>query len=327
MWCCVFPFESFLGNAAFIYIVLASLSVAINKLTAPGFNPKGKHVLITGGSTGLGLAVAKKCAQAGAKVTIISRSERNLAAAKNEIQTAVPGSSVFTFACDVSNFETMATAVQAAKGFHNQSVHTLICSAGLAYPGFFHEQDISVFRDEMNLNYFGCVHAAKAVVDDMIANKSGHIVFVSSAAAFVGMVGYTQYCASKFAVRGLADCLRNELLPHKVRVTIYYPANIKSPGFEQEERTKPAVTKAIEGTGSLCTPESAADSLISGIKAGDYAITNDFGAGLLRMGVSGCTPRSNLLIELALLPLVGLIGAGFTFFMDYTVRTHKKKTN
>jgi NAD(P)-dependent dehydrogenase (short-subunit alcohol dehydrogenase family) len=107
--------------------------------------------------------------------------------------------------------------VAAAGAAHGRPADYLILCAGLSNPGYFLEQSVDTFRRQMDLNYFGSLHAVKALVPSLVeAKQPATVVFVSSAAAFCGMVGYSQYCASKFAVRGLADCLRNELLPHKV---------------------------------------------------------------------------------------------------------------
>ena len=97
----------------------------------------------------------------------------------------------------------------------------------------------------------------------------------SSAVAFSGFVGYAQYAPSKFALRGLADCLRNELKAHNIAVTIYFPSSMDTPGFAEENKTKPAECKEIEGSASLITADQAADNLLSGLARGHYAITDE----------------------------------------------------
>lgn len=100
----------------------------------------------------------------------------------------------------------------------------------------------------------------------MLAEKvHGRLVLVSSTLGLTGMVGYASYAPTKFAVRGLAECLRQELLPHGISVHIYYVATINSPGYEAENATKPKVTKAIEGAeGSDSRPIARAHTLLNG---------------------------------------------------------------
>jgi hypothetical protein len=113
--------------------------------------------------------------------------------------------------------------------------------------------------------------------------------------------------------------------PLQIRVCIFYPANIDTPGFAEEEKTKPAETREIEGTAGIVTAESAAQCLVDGLGGGKYAITNDPMCEMLRVSVNGMTPRANVALELLLSPLLVLVQLGFTAFMDFVVRSHGKK--
>ena len=117
-------------------------------------------------------------------------------------------------------------------------IDILICNAGSSTPGYFHEQDVEVFQHMMQLNYMGTLHTVKAVYNGMVARNTGHIVFISSTMALMGFTGYAAYAPSKYAVRGLAECLRNELQGTGVRVSIGYPPDTKTPGFDAENLTK-----------------------------------------------------------------------------------------
>lgn len=119
----------------------------------------------------------------------------------------------------------------------------VVACAGLSHPGFFDEVDVSVFRyfildfskkkqnnkigfsDEMSLNYFGCVNLAKAVLPAMKQQRGGRIVFVSSVLALMAFIGYSPYCPTKYAIRGFADTLRNELLRY-CKVNYYSDENL-----------------------------------------------------------------------------------------------------
>ncbi|KAF1333552.1 3-ketodihydrosphingosine reductase, partial [Globisporangium splendens] len=300
---------------------LSVLSFVVTKIRAPGFKVDGKHVFITGGSTGLGLSLSKKYAQAGAKVSIVARNVANLEAAKTEIEAVSKNKSpVFIQSCDVTNFEAVQSAVNAANKFHGRATDHVLCSAGLSQPGYFLDTDVSVFHKMMDLNYFGTLHAIKAALPAMIEqNEGGQIVLVSSGLALISWIGYGQYSGSKYATRGLADALRNELKLYNINVSIYYPGNIDSPGFVEEEKTKPEETKTIEGITELTHPDSVAQSLINGISDGQYSITNEVMIFFLRMIANGVAPRNNSMLEMVLLPIIVPVQMGFGLFMDFTV--------
>lgn len=107
----------------------------------------------------------------------------------------------------------------------------------------------------------------QAVVESMVKNdvKNGRIVMISSTLGLMGMIGYSQYSPTKFALRGLAECLRQELIPYGIKTSIYFVSTIKSPGYEKENLTKPVITKMIEdGDISDPSPESRAKTLLHG---------------------------------------------------------------
>lgn len=121
----------------------------------------------------------------------------------------------------------------------------------------------------MKLNYFGALNSVKAASLTMIQSgqRDGRVVMVSSTLGLMGMIGYSQYSPTKFALRSLAECLRQELLPYGIKVSIYFVSTIASPGYERENLTKPAVTKMIEdGDPSDPSPKARARTLLKGIK-------------------------------------------------------------
>lgn len=164
-------------------------------------------MLVTGGSAGLGLEVARYYGKCGARVSIIARNVATLKKAKANLEATegmVHG--VCTVSADVTKFKEMEAAVNTAVEVHG-SVDHLICNAGLSLPGYFIDQSMEVFEKVMNVNYFGAVHAVKAALPSM-KDSGGKIVFVSSACGYIGFTGYAQYSPTKYALRGLADSLR-----------------------------------------------------------------------------------------------------------------------
>jgi 3-dehydrosphinganine reductase len=121
-------------------------------------------------------------------------------------------------------------------------------------------------------------------------NAPGTLVFTSSFLGYTSFVGYSPYSPGKFAIRGLADSLRSELSLYNINVHLYMPAGILSPGYENEQKTKPQITKDIEEDDTPIAPEKAAAYLLSGLDRGNYQITNDLITELVRCTSAGPVP-------------------------------------
>ncbi|KAG6953726.1 hypothetical protein JG688_00012686 [Phytophthora aleatoria] len=310
------------------------LSFVATKVRAPGFDVDGKHVFITGGSSGIGLATAKKYAQAGAKVSIIARDAKKLEGAKQEIEAVRKhaDAAVFTQSCDVVDFEAVKKAVEAANAFHKRATDHVVCSAGIVEPGYFMEQDVAGFRHSMDINYFGCLHVVHAALPAMIrqheaegGSDGGQITLVGSAFSLMACIGSAQYSSSKYAVRGLAESLRNELKLYDIRVSAFYPGNVDTSMLEHELALTPPETKTIEGVSTPLSPEAAAQTLVNGIAKGHFSITTDPLVYLLRILSNGVTPRHNTVLETATLPLVIVVQFVFLIFMDAVVEYSRWK--
>jgi 3-dehydrosphinganine reductase len=234
---------------------------------------RDRHVLITGGSSGIGLAIARQAAAAGARVSLLARDPQKLSAAAAAVRAQAPQSPVaFTVVADVADEAAVASAVRAAEAAHGP-VDVLIASAGVARPGYFAELPVEIFRHAMDVNYFGTLHAIKAVTPSMVARRSGQIVIISSGAGLVGLFGYTAYAPSKFALRGLAESLRAELKPSGVGVTIVYPPDTDTPQLTEENRTKPAETRALTAAAGLWSADDVARVTLAGIRRRTFSIT------------------------------------------------------
>lgn len=233
---------------------------------------------------------------------------------------------VFVTSCDVTKLKEMEDAIAAANRFHKRVTDHLICNAGSAEPGYFLAQDMSVFRKMMDLNYFGVVHTVKAALPAMIErNEAAHIVIVSSACALISFIGYTQYCASKYAVRGFAEALRSEMLLYKINVHVFYPGSIDTPGYLVENQTKPQETSTIEGSSTLHHPDSVAQCLINGVRSGKFSFTNEPILDVLRLIANGISPRENSAVEFLLMPFCFLFQVIYLFYMDNVVRQSAAK--
>lgn len=235
-----------------------------------------QHVLITGGSTGIGLALAAQAARAGARVSIVARDVQKLEAARATIRAAAPAAAeVSIVSADVADRGAIVAALATAEGKHGP-IDVLITSAGVARPGYFDEVPVEIFERTMAVNYFGTLYPIKAVVPGMRARGRGAVVLISSGAGLYGFFGYTPYSPSKFALRGLAEALRAEMRDTGVHVTIVYPPDTDTPQLAEESLTKPAETKAITAGGGLWTADNVARVTLAGLARRRFAIAPGF---------------------------------------------------
>jgi 3-dehydrosphinganine reductase len=253
-----------------------------------------QHVIITGGSSGIGKATAKLLASSGSNITIIARNLETLEAAKTEIEAVklYPNQQILTLKADISQQKQAETAIETAIA-QNGFPDVLITSAGMAHPGYFLEIPIDIFEQTMAVNYFGSLYCIRAVIPMMQQRQKGTIVLVSSGAGILGIYGYTAYSGSKFALRGLAEALRAELKPFKISVSIVYPPDTDTPQLEAENKIKPLETKRITETAKTWTAEAVAMEIIRGIKHKKFAITPGLEISLLHRFHSLLSPLLN----------------------------------
>ena len=229
----------------------------------------GRLVMITGGSSGIGLALAQLLAAEGARIWLLARHQQKLEAAVQTLSTR-HGQTHGVLTADVTNWDRVHSAVrrmQEAAGVPE----VLINAAGAAHPAYLHETTLDVFREMMELNYFGTVHMVKALVPAMIERGSGYVVNFSSGAGFLAPFGYAAYVPSKYAVRGFSDSLRLELKPAGIRLSVVFPPDTDTPGMENENKTKPYET--LEAFSSKLLPaDQVAKAVLNGMKRGRYTI-------------------------------------------------------
>jgi 3-dehydrosphinganine reductase len=232
------------------------------------------HALITGGSSGIGLALAKKLAAKGYDLSLIARRPALLeeAAAALRPHFVRDGQRVLTLAADVAD----ATAAEAAVASAIAQLGTpdlVVTSAGIAIPGYFEEVPTRIYERTMQVNFFGTLYVLRAALPSMRARRRGRIVLVSSGAAFTGIFGYAAYGPTKFAVRGLAETLQSELRADNIAVSVAYPPDTETPQLVEEEKTKPEETKLITSVAATWSAEKVADAILRGIERGAFAIT------------------------------------------------------
>jgi 3-dehydrosphinganine reductase len=214
------------------------------------------RAFVFGGSEGIGLAVAARLVARGADVVVLSRSQAKLDAALGLLGPRASARSV-----DV----TSATAVQAAVEalVADGGVPDLVVTtAGYARPGYLEDLPGDDVTGMVATNLLGTINVCRAVLPHLRAAGGGTIVTTSSMAGLAGVFGYTVYSATKFGVIGFSEALRREVRPYGIRVKVLCPPNTLTPGFEEENRHKPAEVLAAEESVSTLTADEVADALV-----------------------------------------------------------------
>ncbi|KAI7850008.1 hypothetical protein BDC45DRAFT_469122 [Circinella umbellata] len=310
-----------------VAVVALSVDHLYNRIVRNPFEPAKKHCFITGGSTGLGKSLAIELIKKGANVTIVARrsSELDKAAREMEAYKINKEQRIVTISADMTSKEDVVRALEEAK-VKMGSVPEIVCTcAGASFPKYFCDHSMDDFEYLTKLNYLGQAYVAHQATILMRDNdvKNGKIVFVSSMLGLLSFAGYSAYSPTKFAIRGLADTLRNELKRYNIDVHIFFPGNIDSPGYVVENSTKPEVTKTIEGASPAMDPKECAKALLSGLYSGHYMITTEFIGEVLRCATRGVNPSNNYVIDFFLAVIAQPVGSIYALFMDYVAKRAK----
>jgi 3-dehydrosphinganine reductase len=237
----------------------------------PAWPPE--HAIVTGGTSGIGLAAAGRLVRSGAQVSLLAIGGIADGLAALAAVGARPGQ-VDAVKMDVTDAAAVREAVACLAARHG-ACDLLLAAAGGATPGLVGELDDETFRAQMELNYFGALHAVLAVLPAMLARGGGRIVLVSSTLGVTGGFGYAAYAPAKFAVRGLAEALRAELRPRGVLVGCAVPAATDTPGYAREQRAKSEWLRRAAPPGRLLAPERVAAAIVEGARRGRFLITAD----------------------------------------------------
>ena len=218
---------------------------------------KDKVVLITGGSSGIGLATAKKVAAAGAKTLICARGLEDLEKAKAEIEGETKGAQVFVYQADLADLASADDLVKRVLADHG-AVDVLINNAGrsirrsieLSYDRF-HD-----FERTMQLNYFGSLRLVMGLLPSMTERRRGHVINISSIGVLTNAPRFSAYVASKAALDAFSRCAASEFSDKNIHFTIINMPLVKTPMI--------GPTKIYDNVPTL-TPEEAGDMVVKAI--------------------------------------------------------------
>jgi 3-oxoacyl-[acyl-carrier protein] reductase len=184
---------------------------------------EGKVAIITGASRGIGLAVARRLGMLGAKVSVCARDAGRLESAADEVRPGAAG--VFAAAVDVTHGDQIVAFVQDTENALGP-VDILVNNAGIGYFGPTHEATEANWDSVLDTNLKSVFLASKAVAAGMIARRAGHIINIASLAGKNAFAGGGIYCASKWGLLGLTECMAEDLRGYGIRVSAICPGSV-----------------------------------------------------------------------------------------------------
>jgi short-subunit dehydrogenase len=215
----------------------------------------GTVAVVTGASSGIGWALAKELAAAGCKVGLIARREAPLTDLAGQIRTA--GGTAAVAVADVAQRDQVEAAVGSLRE-RLGPIDLMIANAGVGKATVLDPVNVADVENMIRVNLLGVVYSFAAVMPQMLARKTGHLVAISSLAGYRGLPGESAYCASKAAVNVYLDGLRIHLRGTGVRVTTVCPGFVTTPMTAANKFPMPGLMRA----------EDAARRIVRAIRAG-----------------------------------------------------------
>jgi short-subunit dehydrogenase len=206
-------------------LTIGAALIARGRRAARTIDFRGRTVLITGGSRGLGLLLARELGGQGARVTIAARDRAELERAREDL--ICRGVEVEIEVCDIRKREEVDQLVQQVVT-RTSTIDVLINNAGIIQVGPFDHMDVKDFEEAMAVHFWAPLHAMRAAIPSMRRQGGGRIVNISSIGGKIGVPHLAPYCASKFALTGLSGSLRAELAKDGIYVTTVCPGMMRT---------------------------------------------------------------------------------------------------
>jgi NAD(P)-dependent dehydrogenase (short-subunit alcohol dehydrogenase family) len=242
------------------------------KQRRPQYSFRGKTVLITGGSRGLGLVLAREFAKEKARIAICARSGEELERARLDLERR--GAEVLDVVCDVRDEAQVRKLVETVRRRFGQ-IDVLVNNAGVIQVGPLEVQTQEDFEDAMQVHFWGPFYAMQNVIPEMQARAEGKIVNISSIGGKVAVPHLAPYCASKFALAGLSNAMNAELAKDGIDVTTVCPGLMRTgshinaifKGKNEQEFALFSITNALPVTS--VSAESAAKEIVEACRRGE----------------------------------------------------------
>ncbi|RLV89564.1 3-ketodihydrosphingosine reductase TSC10 [Spathaspora sp. JA1] len=295
------------------------------------FPTEGKTAIIIGASQGIGAELALKLYQHNCSVILVARTESKLIHQVDRITTTIGEKSdvkCLYYPCDVSNYDNCESLWKKVveDGFDPDIIFTC---AGSSIPKLFNDLTKQDIESGITTNYNTAINTIHTGFKQLLANgqvKPRHIILFSSVVSFYPFIGYSQYAPMKSAIESLSIVLRQELLPYNYRISCVFPGNFQSEGYEQEQKTKPEITKRIEGSSTAIPGDECAELIIDQLSKGYDTVTTDFIGWLLGCSVLGVLPRQWGFFQIIVGFLFSIFSPIASWFVNRDIESFFKST-
>lgn len=250
----------------------AAAAINLYKRSRRLYDYRDKVVLITGGSRGLGLVMARRLADKGARLAICARNSEELKRAADDLKKR--GAEVIEVSCDLRNQHEVISMVEKVRARYGR-IDVLINNAGVIQVGPLEIQTQEDFKDAMNIHFWAPYFTMQAVLPEMRERGEGRIVNIASIGGKVPVPHLVPYCASKFALVGLSSGMRSELVKENIYITTVCPGLMRTgsavnalfKGQNEKEYAWFSIGDALPATS--ISAERAADQIIEAARRGD----------------------------------------------------------
>lgn len=240
------------------------------------FDLRNKTVLLTGGSRGLGICLARQLLKHDAKLAICARNADDLERARQQLDGH--GAKVLAVSCDLRRQQEVEELVRRTRT-ELGPIDVLINNAGTIGVGPAQTMTLEDYVDAMEINFWGAVHTILAVLPEMRARRTGRIVNITSIGGKISVPHLVPYCASKFALVGLSEGLRAELASDGITVTTVVPGLMRTGSarnalFKSQHRLEYAwfaISDALPG--ASISADRAAAQIVAALRRGDAEVT------------------------------------------------------
>ncbi|MGU3432856.1 SDR family NAD(P)-dependent oxidoreductase [Actinomycetes bacterium M1A6_2h] len=226
----------------------------------------GQHAVVTGGSSGLGLELARHLVRRGVAVTLLARDRAKLAAAVALLEAVDPSVEVYAISVDVADMDALVDAFAPLP-----RIDVLINSAGIMREGHFDTLSTRDFTDVLDTNVMGAVNTTRAALP-RLRTPGGHIVNIASVAGLTGVFGYTSYCTAKHALVGFSHALKYEMDERGIGVHVVCPGEFDSPLVEALDKTRTPQNLAHTLTIPKVDVSRIARETLAGVDRGKFLI-------------------------------------------------------
>ncbi|KAJ5588896.1 hypothetical protein N7537_011574, partial [Penicillium hordei] len=323
------------ASALLCTIILYTIAKMFGFGSQNEFNVVGQTVVITGGSDGMGKAVALELSAKGANVVVVARTVSKLVTAIDEMKAKAANIFKQKFhyiSADLTDPVECERVIAEVTTWNSGAAPDIVwCCAGFSRPGYFVDVPIQDHRQQMDTIYWTAANTAHATLRNWLnpVAPSGqmkttrrHLIFTCSTLAFVPIAGYSPYSPAKAAIRSLSDTLSQEIEMYNgaytqrhrsdapaadVKIHTIFPMGILSPGFDNEQKIKPELTKKLEEADKPQTPSEVAEISIRALERGEYLITTNLVGSIMKGTALGPSPKNSIVGDTMLSWLSNLV--------------------